>query len=957
MKNKILPPPILMPCEVKGSFTVSPTSYTFKPTDKIVINYSHTSKIDYGYLYGLTDDVVFSESSTTNTITFPSNSKEGTYNCYIGTYENATDWIESNRFTITIGNSTPPPTDNAPTVNSISDIATKVDQTVAITYIATDDNGIVKHELSQNGGSSFSAINPTKNGNTYTHTLSYSSIGNRQCKIRVADAKNQSATSNNFTISVTDSTPSDIPVTSVVVSPTSKSLTVGASFNITHTVNPNNATNKNVTWSSGNTNVASVVNGLVRGITKGSTTITCRSASDSSKYATCSVTVTDNSSGSGLQAIWNNYTSSLQALRESMHNANTKIAQVKADNSTETSKTYTEAKIEVVNNAIKEKVSQTTYDENNRVVNQKFVDVEKNVNGINQTVGEIEGKYVDKTTLEQTKDEFNFKFENSGVGNLVSNPNFRGVWKNWIPDGHTSVYQNNASSDYGRIGVSTNVKNRYVYIKSDTLMVVDGGVDYSFSAWDASDVTPYNVQHPNLSVTINHTVDFLDENKNKISHLDVIKKNHTNGWTDERGKVHAIFKTPNNCRYVNYRHHAIFSGGASNAQLNLYLAYVCISRGYSKGYMPHTNEIYSNVTTIDGNGVEINHINGATSRMDHEAIEFTASNGAKTLRIKDGGLNFHTWQVPAEMVGFIKPTLMEENKSYNGVILSTYGEGDFVGIGNSKSTDENNWVATPSLMIIHHNNVDGYDAGTNFVNNDVFFKTQCNVNHNMAFNQYSGKLIFNNKFSDVNLKHKMFNISSTNEMCIVGKPSLILGYINSSGSPISALKILDTGWGVNDSNWNWNNKALQNANLTYSLEPQSEQLRSMRKAINKAYSQKSIEDRIIRHLCTTETSTGNDTSVMVEIPQLLAENLELDYHVNISKMSFGDYRVVEKTPYYFILESEKPNFRFTYEIVGREVEKAKDIKFISSIPYVELENNLVDNSGYDMSYIDLTESN
>lgn len=55
----------------------------------------------------------------------------------------------------------------------------------------------------------------------------------------------------------------------------------------------------------------------------------------------------------------------------------------------------------------------------------------------------------------------------------------------------------------------------------------------------------------------------------------------------------------------------------------------------------------------------------------------------------------------------------------------------------------------------------------------------------------------------------------------------------------------------------------------------------------------------------------------IELPGVIAENIEPDYHINISKMSWGDYRIAEKTPYYFILESQEEDFEFTFEVVGK----------------------------------------
>ena len=55
----------------------------------------------------------------------------------------------------------------------------------------------------------------------------------------------------------------------------------------------------------------------------------------------------------------------------------------------------------------------------------------------------------------------------------------------------------------------------------------------------------------------------------------------------------------------------------------------------------------------------------------------------------------------------------------------------------------------------------------------------------------------------------------------------------------------------------------------------------------------------------------------IELPIFMAENIQNDYHINICKMSWGDYRIIEKTPYYFILESQEDNFAFTFEVVAK----------------------------------------
>lgn len=84
----------------------------------------------------------------------------------------------------------------------------------------------------------------------------------------------------------------DITVTSISVNPTSATISNGSTKQLTATINPSNATNKGITWTSTNSSVASVdTNGLVTAKSVGNTTITATALGDTSKKATCSVEV------------------------------------------------------------------------------------------------------------------------------------------------------------------------------------------------------------------------------------------------------------------------------------------------------------------------------------------------------------------------------------------------------------------------------------------------------------------------------------------------------------------------------------------------------------------------------------------------------------------------------------------------------------------------------------------
>ena len=81
----------------------------------------------------------------------------------------------------------------------------------------------------------------------------------------------------------------DIAVSGISLSQTVAELTEGQTVSLRATVTPSDATDPTVTWSSGNSSVATVSDGLVTAVAPGSTTVSARAGM---KTATCSVTVT-----------------------------------------------------------------------------------------------------------------------------------------------------------------------------------------------------------------------------------------------------------------------------------------------------------------------------------------------------------------------------------------------------------------------------------------------------------------------------------------------------------------------------------------------------------------------------------------------------------------------------------------------------------------------------------------
>lgn len=143
-------------------------------------------------------------------------------------------------------------------------------------------------------------LTPTVVPSDATYTLSWSSSNTSVATVSqsgVVTAKAAGATiitvrtdngkSDDCLVTVTQSA---VSPTSVSVTPTSLSLEVNQTANLTATVYPSNATTS-LTWSSSNTNVAKVSNGKVTAVGAGSCVITVKTSNG--KSATCNVTVAE----------------------------------------------------------------------------------------------------------------------------------------------------------------------------------------------------------------------------------------------------------------------------------------------------------------------------------------------------------------------------------------------------------------------------------------------------------------------------------------------------------------------------------------------------------------------------------------------------------------------------------------------------------------------------------------
>jgi hypothetical protein len=175
---------------------------------------------------------------------------------------------------------------------------------------------------------------PSKSNTKYTSKIAITSA----TTIKAIAVKDGMTDSDVLTAVYTISGSGTVPVSGVSLDKTTLTLTVGSTETLTATVAPDNATNKNVSWSSSNTSVAIVSNGTVSAVTAGTATITVTTA-EGTKTATCAVTV--NAATLVSIAITTQPTKTTYTVGESLDTAGMVVTATYSDNSTAAVTGYT----------------------------------------------------------------------------------------------------------------------------------------------------------------------------------------------------------------------------------------------------------------------------------------------------------------------------------------------------------------------------------------------------------------------------------------------------------------------------------------------------------------------------------------------------------------------------------------------------------------------------------------
>ena len=156
-----------------------------------------------------------------------------------------------------------------------------------------------KNNSSSSSSKNNSSSNSNKNNSSSSSSKNNSSSNSNKNNSSSSSSKNNSSSSSNNNSSNSNNNNSSstkpsqtVKVTGVSLNKTSAEIYLNndTGFSVSATVSPSNATNKNITWSSSNSNIASVNNGYITAHNPGAATITVKTV-DGNKQASINVVV------------------------------------------------------------------------------------------------------------------------------------------------------------------------------------------------------------------------------------------------------------------------------------------------------------------------------------------------------------------------------------------------------------------------------------------------------------------------------------------------------------------------------------------------------------------------------------------------------------------------------------------------------------------------------------------
>jgi Leucine-rich repeat (LRR) protein/uncharacterized protein YjdB len=176
---------------------------------------------------------------------------------------------------------------------SLSGITLGLDFNPSVTdYTASVDNTVISTDITAAAADDKAQVKVSVNGEAVSGQQASLNVGENDIKVEVTA---EDGTIKAYSIIVTRAAESVVNVTGITLDKTSTTVEKGKTDQLTEVVAPENATNKNITWTSDKPEIAAVdQTGKITALAEGTAIITA-ATEDGNKTAACSVTVIDNS--------------------------------------------------------------------------------------------------------------------------------------------------------------------------------------------------------------------------------------------------------------------------------------------------------------------------------------------------------------------------------------------------------------------------------------------------------------------------------------------------------------------------------------------------------------------------------------------------------------------------------------------------------------------------------------
>lgn len=556
----------------------------------------------------------------------------------------------------------------------------------------------------------------------------------------------------------------------------------------------------------------------------------------------------------------------------------------------------------------------------------EFTSFEQTTKGFFDKVTSIEGDYVKQAEFNKTVDGLEIKVSKYGYDNKLLNGKALNGTKHWSTWGNATLQVTDSMfhvySDITNPNANFGIVSNEIYLVKDQ----EYSIGFNHASFFNAGVLNYNF--------------ILSDLGNR--QLDLVFNNDSGTLKYMTGTF--VSPITGNCKLL-----LGYSGNVTQGTTGFKVSDLCLVDGSKpRPFIPNPNELNTGVTNIDDEGWKVTHTGGSFSRTNAKEFYQANENGDRTISVRFGGLRLYKFDHDKTFLGGLSSTSDSADRTrYRvGLFNTRNAVSTFMGVTEYA---EDGQATNMQLYVNCNNGGDIYNSGVNLLKPVTFYDT-INVNNRHLDNILASK-------------YRHYGTQFVDDGGFLIQGALYgsgLGTSNSNGV-IPLLKVSD----AEVSSFrplNMNGNAIIGSQSVMELTPQTSRLRARNilPTENNVYGTMSYTENEIRFSGSVFTSNGY---AMVELPQIIAENIQSDYKVTVGKYGFGDYYIGEKTNYYFELHSEK-DIKFDFEVIAKKVDRFNTTLFSRELyiqseapiePVESFDNSILSHSKYgleDDMYID-----